>query len=98
MNNDVIMSIFLSHDNLKDLRYENNTLYYNDQSVDMSSINLLEFYNSYSQLYVDQYIITPQDFFNIMKIHSKKIVTKQKTRNINEDLQKIALSYINKGR
>ena len=96
MSNDSIMNILLSHDNLKDLRYENNILYYNNNTVDMSNINLMEFFNNYSQLYVDQYIISPQDFFNIMKLHSKVIVKKERIRNINKDLQQMALSYFDK--
>ena len=83
MSNNDIMNILLSHENLQGLRYENNILYYNGETIDMTNINLMAFFSNYSQLYVDQYIINPQDFFNIMKLHSKVIVKKERTRKLN---------------
>lgn len=78
MNNDYIMRILLTYDNLQGLEYKDNTLFLGDDSVSLKDINLAEHFNKYSQLYADQYIINAQDFFNIMKIHSKKFVAKKK--------------------
>jgi len=94
MNNDYIMKALLANDNLKDLKYENNILYYNNDMVDISKINLMLFFNNYSQLYIDQNTISANDFFNIMKLHSKEIITKDKA--INNDLQELAIKMLNK--
>lgn len=98
MNNEQIMSTLLTYDNLKDLKYENNTLYYNDESVNLDNVNLADFFASqYSQMYIDQQTISAQDFFNIMKLHAVAIEPTydeiKKERDI-DDLEKYALNML----
>ena len=98
MNNDQIMSTLLTYDNLKDLRYENNTLYYGDDSVSLENIRLADFFaTQYSQMYVDQKTISAEDFFNIMKLHAIVIEPSEeeikKERDI-DDLEKYALNML----
>ena len=98
MNNDQIMNTLLTYDNLKGLRYENNILYYNNESINLNNINLMDFFNNqYSQLYVDQKTISAQDFFNIMKLHSITIEPTdediKKEKDI-DDLEKYALNML----
>ena len=98
MTNDEIMSSLLTHDNLNDLKYENNILYYGNDSVDLSNVNLADFFASqYSQMYVDQYTISAEDFFNIMKIHSISIEPTEeeiKKEKDLDDLEKYALDML----
>lgn len=98
MNNDQIMGTLLTYDNLKELRYENNILYYGNESVNLENINLADFFaTQYSQMYVDQRTISAQDFFNIMKLHAVSIEPTdeeiQKERDI-DDLEKYALNML----
>ena len=98
MDNDQIMSTLLTHENLKDLRYENNTLYYGDDSVNLENVKLSDFFASqYSQMYVDQNTISSEDFFNIMKLHAISIEPTddeiKKERDI-DDLEKYALNML----
>ena len=98
MSNEQIMGTLLTYDNLKDLRYENNVLYYNNDSVSLENIDLADFFASqYSQMYVDQKTISAEDFFNIMKLHAVSIEPTneeiQKERDI-DDLEKYALNML----
>ena len=98
MNNDQIMNTLLTYDNLQGLKYQNNTLYYNDDSVNLENIRLSDFFaNQYSQMYVDQKTISAEDFFNIMKLHSLSIEPTEeeikKERDI-DDLEKYALNML----
>ena len=98
MTNDQIMSTLLTYDNLQDLRYENNVLYYNGDSVSLENINLAEFFATpYSQMYVDQKTISSEDFFNIMKLHSITFEPTndeiKKEKDI-DDLEKYALNML----
>lgn len=98
MNNDQIMNSLLTHENLKELKYENNILYYQNESVSLENINLSDFFASqYSQMYVDQNTISAEDFFNIMKLHAVSIEPTdeeiQKERDI-DDLEKYALNML----
>ena len=96
MSNDEIMEVLLGLDNLKELSYANNTITYNGKSVDISNINLRDFFESpYSQMYLDQKTISCEDFFNVMQIHATKIKdTIEKNNNIS-DLEKYAINYLN---
>ena len=98
MDNDQIMNSLLTHENLKELKYENNILYYQNESVSLENINLSDFFASqYSQMYVDQNTISAEDFFNIMKLHAVSIEPTdeeiQKERDI-DDLEKYALNML----
>ena len=98
MNNEQIMNSLLTHENLKELKYENNILYYQNESVSLENINLSDFFTSqYSQMYVDQNTISAEDFFNIMKLHAVSIEPTdeeiQKERDI-DDLEKYALNML----
>ena len=98
MNNEQIMNTLLTYENLQGLKYENNNLIYNDESVSLENVNLMDFFNNpYSQLYVDQKTISAQDFFNIIKIHSLSIEPSeediQKERDI-DDLERYALNML----
>ena len=98
MDNEQIMSKLLTYDNLKDLKYDNNILYYKDDSVSLENVNLSDFFaNQYSQMYVDQKTISAEDFFNIMKLHAVSIEPTeeeiQKERDI-DDLEKYALNML----
>lgn len=98
MSNEQIMGTLLTYDNLKDLRYENNILYYGNDSVSLENINLSEFFSSpYSQMYVDQKTISAEDFFNIMKLHAVTIEPTgeeiKKERDI-DDLEKYAINML----
>ena len=98
MNNEQIMSTLLTYDNLKDLKFENNTLYYGDESVSLEKVNLSDFFaNQYSQMYIDQKTISAEDFFNIMKLHATSIEPTdteiKKERDI-DDLEKYALNML----
>lgn len=100
MSNEQIMNTLLTYDNLRDLRYENNTLYFNDKSVNLENINLYEFFQSpYSQMYVDQKTINAEDFFNIIKLHSLSIEPSDeeiKAEKDIDDLEKYALNILTK--
>ena len=98
MNNEQIMSTLLTYDNLKDLKFENNILYYGNESVNLAKVNLADFFaNQYSQMYIDQKTISAEDFFNIMKLHAVSIEPTdeeiQKERDI-DDLEKYALNML----
>lgn len=98
MNNDQIMSTLLTYDNLQDLKYNNNVLYYQNDSVNLENVNLADFFASpYSQMYVDQKTISSEDFFNIMKLHAISIEPTdediKKERDI-DDLEKYALNML----
>lgn len=98
MNNDQIMNTLLTYENLNGLRYENNILYFGDESVSLENISLADFFaTQYSQMYVDQKTISAEDFFNIMKLHAIDIEPTneeiKKERDI-EDLEKYALNML----
>lgn len=98
MSNNDIMEILLKNDNLSELTYDNNILTYQGKSIDISNVNLNDFFSSsYSQMYLDQKTISAEDFYNIMDIHSKKIEKDFKPNIENQsedDLQKMALNYL----
>ena len=98
MDNEQIISTLLTYDNLKDLKYANNILYYGNDSVNLEKVNLADFFASqYSQMYIDQKTISVEDFFNIMKLHAVSIEPTdeeiQKERDI-DDLEKYALNML----
>jgi len=96
MSNDEIMEILLKYDNLKELHYENNILTYNGKSIDISNIALKDFFESpYSQMYLDQRTISAQDFFNILELHTTKVIDNLNSNNTINDLEKMALDYLN---
>lgn len=90
MDNDSIMNVLLTYDNLKDLSYENKILTYQGKSISLENVPLKYFFvDSYSQMYIDQRSISASDFFNIMELHSKKIEEKANT-NLNNQ----AINYL----
>ena len=98
MSNEQILNTLLTYDNLKDLKYDNNILYFNDESISLENINLADFFaNQYSQMYVDQKTISSEDFFNIMKLHAITFEPTdeeiKKERDI-DDLEKYALNML----
>ena len=98
MSNKQIMDTLLTYNNLRDLRYENNTLYYENESVSLENVNLADFFASpYSQMFVDQKTISARDFFNIMKLHAVTIEPTdqdiKKEKDI-DDLEKYALNML----
>ena len=98
MDNNQIMQILLSHENLKDLSYDNNTLSYNGKSISLNNIKLSDFFNiAYSQMYLDQNNISAQDFFNIIEVHSKIVepnIEEIKKEKDVVDLEKYALNFL----
>ena len=93
MDNDSIMKVLLTYDNLKELQYDNNILTYQGKSISIKDVPLRDFFsNQYSQLYIDQKNISAEDFFNIMDIHPTKIIDNNKN-NIDQ-LEQKAIHYL----
>ncbi len=74
MEGNMIFYSLMKYNNLKGITYNNNKLTYQGKTIDTTNIPIKNFFeNSYSQMYIDQYVIKAEDFFNIMDIHAKKI-------------------------
>ena len=92
MDNDSIMNVLLTYDNLKELQYSNGILSFQGKSISIKDIPLKDFFiDAYSQMYIDQKSISAEDFFNIMDIHATKIVEKH---NNLENLERQALNIL----
>ena len=46
-------------------------------------------------MYLDQRTISAQDFFNILELHTTKVIDNLNSNNTINDLEKMALDYLN---
>ncbi len=93
-NNEVINHLKRKYGNLSSLDIKDNTLIYEEQSLDLTNINLEKFIIANKNLKKDLSFLTSADFFTIIKLHCQN---NKPIKNINAYLKEARFFlYLNK--
>ena len=96
MNNKKIMQILTKYPNLQELKYQDNTLTYQGKNIDISNVNLYDFFKNYNHpMYINQKIISAEDFFNILQTTSLIIEPLDNQNNQEKNYNIININHYN---